>query len=370
MKGRLPAFVTVGTFGFLLQVGSLWVLTSILGWRYETATAVAVQLAVIHNYFWHERWTWRDRVARDRSWSRFADRFGRYTLTTGVTSIVGNVLSTAMFVEIFGAEVLVANVLAVMLMSASNFLMADQWVFARRIVIAGALATATAIPASAAELKPETLAAWNRYVRDTESRLQDPQRPMTVRINEPEGETHGVPGGRIHRWRAATLVRGTTVEAMVSALMNPGTPPPQDDVLEARVLQRSNNSLKVYLKLVRRTIMTVTYHTEHEMTFERHGPGLASSRSVATRIAETDGRDRGFLWKLNSYWRYVQVGDAVRVELQSVSLSREVPVVLKPVAGPVISRIARESVINTLTALRDYFADRGTAASQTVRRLG
>jgi hypothetical protein len=192
---------------------------------------------------------------------------------------------------------------------------------------------------------------------------------MNIRINEPQGETHGVPGGRIHHWRAATLVRRTTVETMVSALMNPGTPPPQDDVLEARVLQRSNDSLKIYLKLVRRTIMTVTYHTEHEMTFERHGPGLASSRSVATKINETDGRDRGFLWKLNSYWRYEQVGDDVRVELQSVSLSREVPVVLKPVAGPVISRIARESVMNTLTALRDYFANRG-AASQAVRRLG
>jgi hypothetical protein len=63
------------------------------------------------------------------------------------------------------------------------------------------------------------------------------------------------------------------------------------------------------------------------------------------------------------------VGDDVRVELQSVSLSREVPVVLKPVAGPMISRIARESVMNTLTALRDYFANRG-AASQAVRRLG
>jgi hypothetical protein len=142
---------------------------------------------------------------------------------------------------------------------------------------------------------------------------------------------------------------------MVSALMNPGTPPPQDDVLEARVLQRSNNSLKVYLKLVRRTIMTVTYHTEHEMTFQRHGPGLATSRSIATRIAETDGKDRGFLWRLNSYWRYVQVGNDVRVELQSVSLSREVPAVLKPVAGPIIGRIARESVMNTLTALRQFF---------------
>jgi hypothetical protein len=154
--------------------------------------------------------------------------------------------------------------------------------------------------------------------------------------------------------------------------MNPGTPPPQDDVLESRVLGRSNDSLRVYLKLVRRTIMTVTYDTEHQMTFRRHGPGLATSRSVSTRIVEVDGRDRGFLWRLTSYWRYVQVGNAVRVELQAVSLSRDVPTLLKPVAGPIVNRIARESVSRTLEALRGFFERNrpsvlGTRASNAPR---
>jgi hypothetical protein len=142
---------------------------------------------------------------------------------------------------------------------------------------------------------------------------------------------------------------------MVNALMHPGTPPPQEDVLESRVLARSGDTLCVYLKLVRKTVITVTYDTEHQVTFARHSPRLATSRSVSTKIAESDGRDRGFLWRLNSYWRYAQVGNDVRVEVESLSLSRDVPMVLRPVAGPIINRIARESMLRTLQAIKDFF---------------
>ena len=352
MTRRVPAFVAVGALGFLIQLGSLALLTTAIGWPYGPATAVAVQLAVMHNFLWHERWTWRDRTA---SASGFLARFARYQVTTGTTSIVGNLLCMLVFVELLGIPVLAANAVAVTAMSLANFVVADRWVFARRTVaVAAVLATASAASASAAELTPATLAAWDRYVADTEARL-GPHRLADTRSNQPEGDAIGVPGGTIHHWRGALLIHGVTVDAVVQALMNPGTPPPQEDVLASRVLSRSGDSLQVYLKLVRRTIMTVTYDTEHQVTFQRHGPGLATSRSVSTRIAEVDGRDRGFLWRLNSYWRYVQVGNDVRVELQSVSLSRNVPTLLKPVAGPIVNRIARESVTKTLEALRAFF---------------
>ena len=352
MTRRVPAFVTVGAIGFLLQLGALAVMTLAAGWPYGPATVVAVQLAVMHNFLWHERWTWRDRTTSE---SGPVARFARYQVTSGATSLVGNLLGTWIFVEMLGMPVLAANAAAVAAMSVANFLVSDRWVFAQRAIGAAAvLATASAAPASAAELGPETLAAWNRYVADTEARLV-PHRSTDVRGDEPEGRAIGVPGGTIHHWRGALLLHGVTVDAVVHALMNPGTPPPQEDVLESRVLGRSDDSLCVYLKLVRRTIITVTYDTEHQVTFQRHGPGLATSRSVSTRIVEADGRDRGFLWRLNSYWRYVQVGNDVRVELQSISLSRDVPTLLKPVAGPIVNRIARESVTKTLEALRAFF---------------
>ena len=143
-----------------------------------------------------------------------------------------------------------------------------------------------------------------------------------------------------------------TVDELVHALMHPGTAPPQEDVLESRVLDRSGSTLRVYIKLVRSAVVTVTYDTEHTMTFRRESDTLTTSRSVATRIAEVGGGDRGFLWRLNSYWTYRQVAEGVIVELDSVSLSRSVPAALRPVAGPIINRIARESLVRTLDALR------------------
>lgn len=350
MTRRAPRFVAVGALGFALQLGVLALLTMAVGWPYEPATAIAVELAVLHNFWWHERWTWRDRTFGDRG---LAGRMTRYHVTTGATSIAGNLIVTVTAVEAFGLNPVAANVAAVMATSVANFLVSDRWVFTRRAALAAvAFGVLASSPTAAAELKPATSDAWSRYVAAAERRLSEAGSETAAQ--EPRGEAIGVPGGTIHHWRGATLIRGLTVDALLRALLNPGTPPPQEDVLESRVLGRSADSLRVYLKLVRRTLITVTYDTEHTMTFIRPSAHLATSRSVATKIAEVGGRDRGFLWRLNSYWRYTQVGDAVRVDLESLSLSREVPSLLRPLAGPMISRVARESLARTLDALRQH----------------
>ena len=102
-----------------------------------------------------------------------------------------------------------------------------------------------------------------------------------------------------------------------------------------------------------RFVVSVTYDSEHEVRYVRRSASLATSRSVATRIAEHDGDDHGFLWRLNSYWQYRQVGRDVVVDVLSVSLSRDVPFFIKPVAGPIIDRIGRESMMHTLSMVRD-----------------
>ena len=115
------------------------------------------------------------------------------------------------------------------------------------------------------------------------------------------------------------------------------------------------SALTVYLKVKRSAVITVTYDTVHEVTFTTASDTLATSRSIATHIAEADGSDRGFLWKLNSYWQYRQVGDAVQIDVLSLSLSRDVPALARPIAAPLISRISRESMRRTLDAM-DRFA--------------
>ena len=91
---------------------------------------------------------------------------------------------------------------------------------------------------------------------------------------------------------------------------------------------------------------------------------------MSTKIAELEnpgtpqerekppGDDHGFLWRLNAYWRYEQMGDGVMIECESVSLSRSLPFLIKPVAGPIANRIARESLARTLKSLRAFLSSR------------
>jgi hypothetical protein len=118
------------------------------------------------------------------------------------------------------------------------------------------------------------------------------------------------------------------------------------------------------MKLRRSAIITVTYNTEHQVEYRRLGPRRATARSVATRIAELADAgtprerekgpddDSGFLWRLNAYWRYEELDGGVLIECESVSLSRNAPFGLRTLVGPIVERIARESLEKTLRTLR------------------
>lgn len=348
MTTRTAAFLVVGLAGFALQAGALAVLTG-SGWPLTTATAIAVELAVLNNFCWHVRWTWRDR--QDGSiWVRLA----RFHLSNGLVSIAANVALTWGLVRFGHLPALAANALAVAAASAANYLAADRWVFARTIpLVVVVISLMVATPAGASPSK-RTVDDWHRYVRDMEAGASPGGPPCAVG-HQPSGTVVGVSGGTIHRWQGCTIIHGQSVGAVVDRLVEAGTPPPHDDVLDARVLQRGPQTLHVYMRLIRRSIVSVTYDTEHDVTFARTDGSRATSRSVATRIQQADGGDYGFLWQLRSYWTYSQVGEDVHVTLESLSLSRDVPVWLRPVASPLIDRVARESLASTLDALRRFF---------------
>jgi putative flippase GtrA len=121
---RIATFVAVGGLGFALQFIALAGLAGWAGWTPLPATAVAVELAVLHNFWWHERFTWRDRTAGVPGPVR---RLARYHAATGLTTI-GNVGTTLTLVQA-GMGLLAANVVAVGIMSALNFLLSDRWAF-------------------------------------------------------------------------------------------------------------------------------------------------------------------------------------------------------------------------------------------------
>jgi hypothetical protein len=68
------------------------------------------------------------------------------------------------------------------------------------------------------------------------------------------------------------------------------------------------------------------------------------------------GEDRGFLWRLNAYWRCQDVAGGAIAECESITLSRAVPFLVRFLVNPIVERTARESMERTLVAMRTRFA--------------
>jgi len=120
-------FIWVGVGGFIVQGAALQGLVSLTGLPYPVATALAVEAAILHNFLWHERWTWADRVEAGRA-SRRA-RFLRFNGATAFVSIGGNVVLMSLLVGVLHLPLLAAMTVAVVAMSAVNFVCADRFVF-------------------------------------------------------------------------------------------------------------------------------------------------------------------------------------------------------------------------------------------------
>jgi putative flippase GtrA len=119
-------FNAVGALGITVQVGVLALLKSGIGLHCLAATAIAVETAVIHNFVWHERWTWFERT---RSTRCVLSRLARFHLANGVVSVCGNLALMWLFVGRFGVGYFVANLLAIATCSIANFWASDRFVY-------------------------------------------------------------------------------------------------------------------------------------------------------------------------------------------------------------------------------------------------
>lgn len=123
---RWVKFNTVGTMGFLVQLAVLHLLATMRGVNYLVATGIAVQTAVFHNFFWHESFTWADRV---ESGARRVVRLLLFDVTVGTVSIAGNVLVMRALVGLAHIPLLWANLLAMANCSVLNFFVNDRFRF-------------------------------------------------------------------------------------------------------------------------------------------------------------------------------------------------------------------------------------------------
>jgi hypothetical protein len=245
-----------------------------------------------------------------------------------------------------------------------------------------AVAVLLALPAAGAQLKPETAAAFDRYIRQTEQRLDErkgqlwsdesPERARRVRggevVVEPfhQNPLVNVPDGLIHDWIGAAFLPGVRVEQTLALVQDYDRHKQvyRPEVVDSRILAHDGNHFRIFLRLLKKKVITVVLDTDHDVQYERLDAHRWRSVSRTSRISEvTDageasekdlppGTGQGFLWRLNSYWRFEERDGGTWIECEAISLTRDVPTGLGWAIQPVIKSLPRDSLQNTLRATR------------------
>ena len=126
---RWMKFNVVGWIGIGVQLAALALFKSKMHFNYLIATAMAVEITILHNFIWHEHYTWQDRRERNLGLRGVARRLLKFNLTTGTFSIAGNVAAMKVFAGTLHINYFVANCFAIIVCSLLNFVMTDRFVF-------------------------------------------------------------------------------------------------------------------------------------------------------------------------------------------------------------------------------------------------
>jgi putative flippase GtrA len=124
---RWLKFNFVGGIGIAVQLLALAIFRSLLHLDYLLATALAVETAVLHNFLWHERFTWADRPAM--RFTQSLARVARFNASNGLVSIAGNLFLMRWLVGSLNMHYFTANLVAISACSLANFLLSDCFVF-------------------------------------------------------------------------------------------------------------------------------------------------------------------------------------------------------------------------------------------------
>jgi len=231
--------------------------------------------------------------------------------------------------------------------------------------------------ATAAELRPQTVSAFDRYVRETEKRLEarkvflwadeSADRARRARQGEVVVEAAGekalipVADGLIHDWVGTVFVPDATLQETIARVEDYNHDATRHhEVVTSRILGRQGNDFRVYMRLLKKKIITVVLDTEHDVHYVPIDAARWTSQSRTTKIAEVEnagkpgerelppGTGYGFLWKLYTYWRFQERDGGTWIECQAISLTRDVPTGLGWLIEPIIRSLPKESLENTL----------------------
>ena len=246
----------------------------------------------------------------------------------------------------------------------------------------------------AAVLEPQTAAAFQRYARLTEQRINEEvgradqflwidtlpaqrQQEMKQGLRQggviieslrtrDNGKDIDVPNGLIHHWVAVVFVPGVTVKEAVALMQDYDRHSKYfaPAITASKTLERKGNHFRVALRFQVKKIITVTMDTENEAEFFP-GADRAHSRIRSTRVTEIadagtpqerpkpPGDEHGFMWNLNTYWRFIERDQGTYIQCESLTLSRDVPFALAWIIRPIVTQMPKESLTFTMGKLRE-----------------
>lgn len=251
----------------------------------------------------------------------------------------------------------------------------------------GAVVLLTAARPLSAEPGAAAVAGFGAYTRGVESRLARQHAGAAGFVAAAPGESAAalaarlrgggfaierltpgpgevVAGGLVHHWRATAFAPGATAEDFERLLRDFGAYPRNfaPEVVQTRVLAESGDHAATLMRVRQKHGITVVMDTAYDVMFARLDAGHRYSISRSTRIAEIAGAgtpgehalgpgdEHGFLWRLNTYWTYEECAGGLLLQVEAVSLTRDVPAGMGWAVRPFLESIPRESLEFTLGA--------------------
>ena len=231
------------------------------------------------------------------------------------------------------------------------------------LVVAAAL---FAMPALGVEPAAETNRAFDQYVAAAEKQLRDgaflysdthPEAKTSARTGETvvvqqrSGEVR-ITGGLIHDWLGFSFFPGAHLAEVRALMQNYANYKSVYalDVIDSKLLGQNGDNFRVFLKMQNKRFITLTYDSEFEVSYSAPAADRLEIVSHSARVQQA-GSDQGFLWRLNSYWRFVEADDGVYAECRSISLSRGIPFGFGWLHEP-LEKFPRDSMVRTMESTR------------------
>ncbi len=192
-------------------------------------------------------------------------------------------------------------------------------------------------------------------------------------------EKDKTPGGITHDWIGTRMIPGANLEEVIDILIDYDSH--EDifgEVVESGIVEKSDDSMHVFLRFKKKKILTVVSDTHHKVQLNLVSPRKAQIFSRSTRINEVlnygknnekilpEGEDRGFLWRMNTYWSLDEIEEGVIIECRSITLSREAPLGLNLIINPIINSMPRESLESLLNTLGKHLSSNGNGPLEGV----